>query len=73
MPIPEKYPVRAQFVYEDIEYVFPVTDPVIESKYLSGNNGTFTLLIDNIYLCVSIGLPYDGYCYKFLASLIEIS
>ncbi len=69
----EKRKVRAQFVYEDIEYIFPVTDPVIESKYLSGNDGTFTLLIDNIYLCVSIGLPYDGYCYKFLASLIEIS
>jgi hypothetical protein len=26
-----------------------------------------------IYLCVSIGLPYknDGYCYKFVASIIE--
>jgi len=50
-----------------------VTDPVVESKYLSGNNGSFTLSIENICLCVSVGLTYDGYCYKFLASLIEDS
>ncbi len=30
------------------------------------------VLFKNIYLCVSVGLPYkDGYCYKFLASIIK--
>ena len=45
--------------------------PIIERKYLSGENGCFTLPTENTYLCVSVGLPYEGYCYKFLASIIE--
>jgi hypothetical protein len=66
-----KRKIRAEFEYNDITYIFPVTDPVIERKYLSGENGNFTLSTENIYLCVSVGLPYNGYCYKFLASIIE--
>ncbi|MDP2211851.1 MAG: hypothetical protein Q8J63_08955 [Candidatus Aquicultor sp.] len=66
-----KRKIRAQFTYNNTEYLLPVTDPVVESKYLSGNDGCFTLSIENIYMCVSVGLPYNGYCYKFLASLIE--
>ena len=68
-----KRKVRVQFTYNNTTYLFPVTDPVVESKYLSGNDGCFTLSVENIYLCVSVGLPYNGYCYKFLASLIEDS
>ena len=66
-----KRKVRVEFNYNGISYIFPVTDPVIEQKYLSGENGDFTLFAKNIYLCVSIGLPHNGYCYKFLASIIE--
>ena len=66
-----KRKVRVKINYNDTQYLFPVTDPVVESKYLSGDNGSFTLPVKNVYLCVSIGLPYNGYCYKFLASLIE--
>lgn len=66
-----KRKVRAEFTYNSTKYFFPVTDPVIESKYLSGDDGSFTLSVENVYLCVSVGLPYiDGYCYKFLVSLI---
>ena len=65
-----KRKVRAEFTYNSTKYLFPVTDPVIESKYLSGDDGSFALSVENVYLCVSVGLPYDGYCYKFLASLI---
>ena len=66
-----KRKVRVEFNYNGITYIFPVTDPVIEREYLSGENGDFALVAKNIYLCVSIGLPYNGYCYKFLASIIE--
>lgn len=65
-----KRKVRAEFQYNETTYIFPVTDPVIEKKYLSGENGEFALHIENVYLCVSVGLPYKGYCYKFLASII---
>ncbi|ETR70098.1 MAG: hypothetical protein OMM_03485 [Candidatus Magnetoglobus multicellularis str. Araruama] len=65
-----KRKVRAKFQYNETLYILPVTDPVIETKYLSGDNGEFALHIENVYLCVSVGLPYKGYCYKFLASII---
>lgn len=68
-----KRKVRAEFQYNETTYIFPVTDPVIEKKYLSGENGEFALHIENVYLCVSVGLPYNGYCYKFLASIVEIN
>lgn len=67
----EKRKVRAEFKYNDTIYIFPVTDPVIEQKYLSGGDGDFILHTENIYLCVSVGLPYNDFCYKFLASIIE--
>jgi hypothetical protein len=66
-----KRKVRAEIEYNNIIYIFPVTDPIIEGKYLSGRNGNFTMPIENIYLCVSVGLPYNGYCCKFVASIIE--
>ncbi len=72
-----KRKVRARFKYNDLLYLFPVTDPVVESKYLSGNDGRFSLSNKSVYMCVSIGLPYSigipykAYCYKFVASLIE--
>lgn len=67
-----KRKVRAEFGYNDITYIFPVTDPVIERKYLAGENGKFALSTENIYLCASVGLPYNDYCYKFLASIIDM-
>jgi len=66
-----KRKVRADFNYNDITYIFPVTDPEFERKYLSGENGVFALPVENTYLCVSLGLPYNGYCYKFVASIIQ--
>lgn len=65
-----KRKVRAEFEYNSTKYIFPITDPVSERKYLSGENGVFTLPVENTYLCVSVGLPYSGYCYKFVASII---
>ncbi len=65
-----KRKVRAEFQYNKTTYIFPVTDTVIETKYLSGENGEFALHIENVYLCVSVGLPHKGYCYKFLVSII---
>ena len=66
-----KRKVRAEFNYNDITYIFPVTDPTIEREYLLGENGSFVLNAKKCYLCVSVGLPYNDYCYKFVASIIE--
>jgi len=66
-----KRKVRAEFQYNGVKYIFPVTDPIIEHRYLSGENGIFDISQTKIYLCVSVGLPYNRFCYKFVASLIE--
>lgn len=67
----EKRKVRTKFDYNNITYIFPVTDPVLEEQYLSGDNGEFPLDPENIYMCVSMGLPFEDNCYKFVASIIK--
>ena len=67
----EKGKVRAEVQYKETTYIFTVTETVSEKKYLSGENGEFALHMENVYLCVSVGLPYNGYCYKFVASIVE--
>lgn len=66
--------VRADFLYKKVKYLWTVTDPAIEERYLAMDDGIY--IINNpenrVYLCVSLGLPYeDNNCYKFLASIIE--
>lgn len=65
--------VRARFEYKSGMYLFPITDPDIERIYYKKENGRYT--INNpegkLFLCVSIGLPHEGYCYKFVASIIK--
>jgi len=68
-----KRKVRARFQYNGMSYLFPVTDPVERSNFLSKEDGTYNIdrPTNRIYMCVSIGLPHDGYCYKFVASIIR--
>jgi hypothetical protein len=68
-----KRKIRAKFRYNKIDYIFLVTDPKIEKMFLKRENGEYHITKDNVFLCVSMGLPYqDGYCYKFVASIIGI-
>jgi hypothetical protein len=66
--------VRADFSYRGIYYILPVTDPVIENSYLAKDDGTYVIQqpYNRIFMCISIGLPWDGYCYKFVASIIGL-
>jgi hypothetical protein len=69
-----KRKVRAQFSYGGITYILSVTDPIIEKSYLDKDENTYTIQNphDRIYVCVSMGLPWEGYCYKFIASIIGL-
>jgi hypothetical protein len=69
-----KRKVRALFGYNGKIYLFPVTDPSIESCYRAKEIGTYPLENpeNRIFMCVSIGLPFKNYCYKFVASLIQL-
>jgi len=65
--------VRARFKYNGEMYFFPITDPDIERIYYKKENGRYIIEKPEgmIFLCVSIGLPHEGYCYKFVASIIK--
>lgn len=67
--------VRVIFIYNESDYIFSLTDKYLEQKYFSKKNGEYEIENpeDNIFMCISIGLPYDdGFCYKFVASIIGL-
>ena len=61
--------VRVRFTYNDELYTLSLTDPVIENEYKSKKVGNYELNSKNIYLCISLGEPYHGYCYKLVTSI----
>jgi hypothetical protein len=64
-----KRKVRARFSLGGKRYVIAVTDPVIEREYLAQENGEHPIGIAR--LCISIGEPFQGYCYKLVAGIIR--
>lgn len=67
----EKIQVRSRFAYNGIIYNLVITDPVIEYIYKKRGVGRYKLNSDPIYYCISLGVPYDGYCYKLIAGIIS--
>jgi hypothetical protein len=60
--------VQAQVWYNGVQYWLWVTDPLIERKYLASENGDYPL--GECFLTVSLGEPYEGFCYKLVATII---
>jgi hypothetical protein len=67
--ISPKRKVRARFSLDGRRYFLVVTDPVVEREYLARNNGEYAVGVAR--LCISIGEPYQGYCYKLVAGIIR--
>ncbi len=67
--------LRGIFEYNNIQYNIVVTDLVYEAKYSSQKIGFYKLNAKKIYLCISLGEPYDkdNYCYKFIAAIIAFN
>ena len=61
--------VQGRFRYGGINYRLRVTDPRYERVYLAKKDGEFEL--GESYLTVSLGEPFQGYCYKLIAAVIE--
>ena len=68
----ERKKVRASFTYRDASYLLSVTDPLIERTYLMKNHGEYPLTDKDLYLTVSLGEPFNGYCYKLIAAVITM-
>lgn len=67
-----KKKVRARFAYRDTPYLLSVTDPGIERIYLMRERGEYPLIAGDLYLTVSLGEPFHGFCYKLAAAVITI-
>jgi len=65
-----KRKVRAIFSLNGHRYKLAITDPKIESIYLKNENGKYDVDAAKVYMCISIGEPYNEFCYKLVASVI---
>lgn len=63
-----KRKVYGYFVHDGQDYRLTVTDPVIERKYLALANGTYEL--GECLVTVSLGEPFNDYCYKLIAAIL---
>ncbi|MDD9960873.1 MAG: hypothetical protein OXU70_02125 [Gammaproteobacteria bacterium] len=61
--------VQGRFEYAGERYALWVTDPGYEREYLKKLNGTYAL--GPCHLTISLGEPYDGFCYKLIAAIIK--
>lgn len=61
--------VQGRFDHAGSDYALWITDPVYERSYLSKLDGCYEL--GACYLTVSLGEPYEGSCYKFVAAVME--
>jgi len=64
-----KRKLRGIFYHSGLEYNLSVTDPYYEGIYLQKTKGVYK--INDCYLTISLGEPYNGYCYKLIATIIE--
>ena len=61
--------VQGQFSHAGVDYALWVTDPAYEREYLAKLDGVY--LLGECYLTISIGDPFQGFCYKLVAAIIE--
>ena len=64
-----KKQVRARFKYSGEVFALVVTGPVIENYDLEYNQ-TYRVESRKLFLCVSLGEPFGGKCYKLVAAII---
>jgi ATP-dependent DNA helicase RecQ len=64
--------IRTQFSFKGEEYCLPITDPGIETRYFNYDVGRYPIIETPVYLTISIGEPYEGFCYKLVAGIVGI-
>ena len=61
--------VQGGFRYAGNDYRLWVTDPIYERRYLAKLDGNY--VIDDCFLTINLGEPYQGACYKLIAAVVE--
>ena len=64
--------VRLRFNFAGTEYWLTITDPLIENTFFHENVGEYPINKRDVYLTVSIGEPYQGFCYKLVAAVFNL-
>jgi len=64
--------VRSKFNFSGTEYWLPITDPVIENRFFHEEMGEYLIDRRDLYLTISIGEPYNGFCYKLVAGIFNL-
>ena len=67
-----KQRIRASFLHHDIPYNFAVTDSFADAYYADKPEGWYEIEKGEIYMCVSLGEPFQGFCYKLVAGIIGL-
>ena len=62
--------IRAEFTFNHIPYRLPVTDPAIDSIYLKKSPGVYPVT-EETYCTLSVSEPFQGFCYKLVAGIIQ--
>ena len=65
----EKRVVKGRFIWAGEVYQLHITDPAIEREFILMKDGSYC--IDDPTLCISLGDPFEGFCYKLIAGVIR--
>lgn len=68
--------VQGVFLYNRVQYVFSMTDPLARKKYCpnlaqQGFGEVHLRSPDDCYLCISLTPEFNGYHYKIISTVIE--
>lgn len=61
--------VQARFSFDGSEYALWITDPHIEQEFLAKEDRVYSY--GSCFLTVSLGEPYDNFCYKLVAAVLK--
>ena len=67
-----KQKIRVEFVYNETTYNLALTDPFVEKTCAERAEGRYMIEDNPIYLCISLGEPLSGFCYKLVAGIIGL-
>ncbi|CCF85218.1 DUF488 domain-containing protein [Nitrolancea hollandica] len=62
---------RLHFTYNGTDYSLKITDPLFEPQFEARTVGRSEGPMKKVVVCVSLGVLYEGYHYKLVASVIQ--
>jgi hypothetical protein len=67
---PNNPQTRLNFIFNNVTYDFPVTDPVF--LYKNRSDANYLKNYKSLYLCLSLTIPWKDWYYKLVAGIIPV-